>query len=289
MTQGYNQPQGYNQQPDDIFGQPTPSMLSPDDLANVPPMLKRLYQEAAARYQEAKSRSVGNEREPEAQAALNSAWREYNEMLDKIAPYLKPATEPAPKSGTIVKHNDGSQWMHDPVTGEPIKQMTDPGYGVQAPQQPRQYAPWEEEEARTRTAKMQQEMENPSALRRRWAEEQIERIKASGKSLADMDKEMQLVWDQFFAGEEGTTLAKKREFKQTLAQRQVADRAQTQTNLAQGLFSGLGGIYGKIYGNTKPPFLDPFAMAQSYTDQAYGGDELNELARAVLRGAFGGQ
>jgi hypothetical protein len=51
--------------------------------------------------------------------------------------------------------------------------------------------------------------------------------------------------------------------------------------------SGLGSTFGKIYGSTNPPTdFNPLSMAEGFTDQMGGGQQLSEMARAVLTGAL---
>ncbi len=79
---------------------------------------------------------------------------------------------------------------------------------------------------------------------------------------------------------------RRRESQQNLAGGFLENQARTGTGLAEGLLSGLGSIYGKVYSSTKPPAIDPLQLAQGFMGQMGGGQDLSDMARAVLSGAF---
>ncbi len=66
-------------------------------------------------------------------------------------------------------------------------------------------------------------------------------------------------------------------------------RLTTGAGMAQSLLSGALGAYGKLYpGTGAPPMMDPLAMAQAFTMQMGGGQEVSDFAKSMLLGAGGG-
>ncbi len=66
-------------------------------------------------------------------------------------------------------------------------------------------------------------------------------------------------------------------------------RLTTGAGMAQSILTGALGAYGKLYpGTGAPPMMDPLAMAQAFTTQMGGGQEVSDFAKSMLLGAGGG-
>ncbi len=75
------------------------------------------------------------------------------------------------------------------------------------------------------------------------------------------------------------------EQQQNLALETLQGQTTTGSNLAQGLLSGAGSIYGKILGGTKPPLdFNPLLMASGFVNNQMGN--LGQLAQGILSNAF---
>lgn len=152
-----------------------------------------------------------------------------------------------------------------------------------------------------RNQKAERDLMSKSVLAQQQADEAITRLQeqyANGQlSLQDRDKQMSLIRSNYEAAMKGTTPwdmetwqkeqeQSRIEKQQTLARNLMSDRLQTGSSLAQGLMTGLGGIYSKVYGRTKPPLIDPFQLARDFTNSMGSDPQMTELARSVLMGAL---
>jgi hypothetical protein len=146
--------------------------------------------------------------------------------------------------------------------------------------------------------KAKRELANPYLTSIQQQQETIRVIQdqlASGQiDVEEANRLMGLTRSNLDATIRGTTPFQVDQLKQTkksqqenLARGVLGDQLQTGSNLASGLLTGLGGIYGKILGSSNPPLgFDPMAMGKSYVQDMNGGAELAQLAKALLTGAL---
>lgn len=220
--------------------------------------------------------------------------------------YVPPAS--ATKTDQWQDPMDGSIWIID-SQGDKLKQLSPaipgwaPGLGVRAPQQAPQRAPRypeEIEEARLRNEQLRRDLTNPLLLGQQQLNEAISLIQgqiAAGElDPAEGERQLGLARAHLSAALQGTTPWQMEQAKRdasqqqaNLAQRLLADQLGTGASMAQGLLSGLGGIYGNILQSSKPPVnFNPLEMAKAFTGDVGGGQEMNQLARNVLLGALRG-
>lgn len=83
--------------------------------------------------------------------------------------------------------------------------------------------------------------------------------------------------------------ARKRQQKD-LASGLISRRAEASSGLASNLFNSLQQGYGRMLSSSNPPLnANPLAMADSYIGRYFGGQEMDDLAQSILRGALGGR
>ncbi len=205
---------------------------------------------------------------------------------------------------------DGSTWIIDQNTGEPIKRLSNPipgwqpGLGVrwpaqaaQAPQRAPRY-PDEEQLAQLNLEKARRDLQAPFALALQQQQEVMDAIQsqlAKGEiSIDEANRLMALSKSNLSAALQGTTPFQMNQEKQRQKQAQqqmassfITNRLQSGSSMASGLMSGLGGIFGNILSSAGAPYnFNPLSMAQNFTDQMTGGPQLADLAKALLTGAF---
>ena len=156
--------------------------------------------------------------------------------------------------------------------------------------QPRTAFPWEEKKGWLDVEKAQRDLMNPYLLQQQQIGEVITSIQGQlARGEIDMPTAnglMALARQNTAAALRGTTPFQIDQQRQTLARQVTSDNMSANTKMAANLLSGLGGIYGKILGNTNPPALDPLAMAQGFVNQTGPGPQINDLAKSLLMGAL---
>ncbi len=219
--------------------------------------------------------------------------------------------------------NTGAETYKDKRTGKTLFELSPgpedwiPGVGVQAPQRLAPRYPEEAQQAQLGVQETQLDIQKKKQDMNKLLsiiQQMDEGIKAIGEQyrtgsigLDEANKMTDLLRENGKAALKGTTPhqieqnritneQKQKELTQTrlndqatLARGMFGDRQQNLGTLTQGLMSGLGQIYSKVYSSTNPPYIDPAQYAGEIMGQA-DDSEMSQLAKAVLMGALqGGQ
>ena len=220
---------------------------------------------------------------------------------------IEGAAPTTPKTAQYQDPMDGSEWIIDSTTGEKIQQLSPaipgwtPGRGVVAAPSTPQRAPRYPEEiqlAQLEIQKAQRDLMDPFSLAQQQVDAAIQSIQqrlARGEiDSAEATRLMSLARANIDATLRGATPWQMEQAQQqqknqqaNLASNVLGDRMNVGSSMATGLLSGLGGIYGKILSSANPPTnFDPMLMAKTFTTDMGGGQQLSDMAKAILSGAL---
>ncbi len=182
-----------------------------------------------------------------------------------------------------------------------LKQEPNPNYvPPREPQAPlgRQLTPAELQLQQLNVLKAERELQNPLVLAQQQMNEAIGSIQqqiASGQiDPAEGERLISVARANLSSSLQGTTPWQMEQAKQqakqqqtTLASNVLSDQLNVGSNMAQGLLSGAGGIFGKILQSSAPPTnFNPLDMAKGFVGEMGGGPEMSQLARSILMGAL---
>lgn len=265
------------------------AILAYIDTLEIPTTLKIRYKQAWINY--AQASSANDATAPEGRAfmgtakAVSDAFSILNSVDDDVKTYIKGT------GGRTEPQEDLARAQADYYRAQAAK------VGAPTPDKPGEY-----ELRMANIAKIRQSLQNSGALAFKQIDDYIDELARDPSiSQSERDKRLELMKANVMAGLEGTTPFEKSKYQKESEERQrttqtnlAADvmkgRASIGSNLAQGLLSGITGGFGKIYAQTKPRYdYNIYDMANSYLDTAYGGQEMDDLAKSILMGALGRQ
>jgi hypothetical protein len=247
---------------------------------------------------------------------LNGDRYEYKRGRDgEWAPYVVAKGEDANPAAQWQTGSTSSPFLIRQGANGQIEQAPNPNYvPPREPQAPlgRQLTPAELQLQELQVQKAQRDLANPFVLAQQQMAEAIGAIQrqiASGEiDPAEGERLIGLSRANIGAALAGTSpwqmeqaKTQQKQFDQTFQQQKaqqqqglarglLGDQLSTGSNMAQGLLSGLGGIYGKILGSSAPPTnFNPLDMAKAFTYDMGGGQQMNDLAKNILMGALQGQ
>lgn len=206
---------------------------------------------------------------------------------------------------TIQTGPDGRKYRVNEVTGE-FKEAF-PGVPDKAPAAPRLAPRYAEdvEYSQLRNEEMRQKLENPYTQRMKYMQQAWDKINEIQQGMMrgeidarDADRQIKGFQEWIQADMMGATPFQmqkdtrdfnyqKEQDRRGLAFDVLRNRSATGSSIAQGLMESLLGAYGKMYSGANPNYnIDYFGMTKALTDEYTGGQDLNELGMAILKGAF---